>query len=246
MHLHALSHRTYHHIAHAARWATANGATHALLAGDILDDDTEAETVAERLRHALGHLPAVYVSGNHESARYRRFDVLPFDRPVRRNDVARIAHAMEASGVELVDDRLAVLDGMPILGIGWRAGRIGADPDSADRLEGASGPALVLAHSPDHVRGLPPERVLLALCGHTHGGQVRLPLIGAPWVPVRAPLPRLAGAMRLGGVRTYVSRGIGATVPIRLGSVPEAILLEIGPDDRASIGATTTTVRIRS
>jgi len=88
-------------------------------------------------------------------------------------------------------------------------------------------PALVLAHSPDHVRGLPPARVLLALCGHTHGGQVRLPLIGAPWIPVQAPLPRYAGAMSLDGVPTYVSRGIGATIPVRLGAVPEATLIEI-------------------
>lgn len=238
-HLHSLSHRTYHRIAHAARWATANGATHALLAGDILDDDRESEKVAERLRFALGDMPAVYVSGNHESSRYRRFDVLPRDRTLAPNDVERIARALGSHGIERIDERLAELDGMPVVGIGWRSRRRGTDPAAVERVSGARGAAIVLVHSPDHVPGLPPDRVLLAVCGHTHGGQVRLPVIGAPWVPVRLPLPRLSGYMRPGGVPTYVSRGIGATVPVRLASVPEAILLELTPDQRTSIDATT-------
>jgi uncharacterized protein len=237
-HLHALSHRTYHRIAHAARWATANGATHALLAGDLLDDDRESEVVAERLRHALGRLPALYVSGNHESARYHRYSVLPTDRALARNDVARIERAMAAHGIERIDDRIVDVDGVPLLGVGWRGRRIGAGPVAARRLADARGPAIVLAHSPDHVVGLPRARVLIAMCGHTHGGQVRLPFIGAPWVPVRSRLPRVAGAMTLGGIQAYVGRGIGASVPLRLGSVPEAILLELTPADRVSIAAT--------
>lgn len=237
-HLHALSHRTFRRIAHAARWAAANGATHALLAGDILDDDRQVEVVAERLRHALGDLPAVYVSGNHESARYHRWSVLPSERGAARNDVARIERVLGACGIERADDRLVDLDGTSLLGVGWRGWRRGPGPLAARRLEDAAAPALVLAHSPDHVVGLPPERVLLALCGHTHGGQVRLPVVGAPWTPVRSRLPRVAGAMSLGGIPTYVSRGIGATIPIRLGSVPEAILLETRSDDRVPIDAT--------
>jgi uncharacterized protein len=233
-HLHAYSHRTYHRIGRAARWAISHGASHALIAGDILDDDRDAEIVAERLRLELGDLPAVYVSGNHESSRYRRLDVLPRDRPLAPNDVTRIARALGSQGIELIDDRIVELDGLPVLGIGWRRGEIGAPRSVVETLDAARGRAVVLVHSPDHVRGLPPERVLIAACGHTHGGQVRLPLIGAPWVPVRSPLPRLAGAMHLGGVPTYVSRGIGATVPVRLGAVPEAILLEVTPDERAS------------
>lgn len=244
-HLQALSHRTYHRIARAARWATANGATHALLAGDILDDDQESEVVAERLRHALGRLPALYVSGNHESARYHRYSVLPDERALARNDVARIERALAAHGIERIDDRLVEVDGVPVLGVGWRGRRIGAGPLAARRLAEARGPAVVLAHSPDHVVGLPSARALIALCGHTHGGQMRLPLVGAPWVPVRSALPRVAGAMTLAGIPVYVGRGMGATVPVRLGAVPEAILLELTPDDRVSIEATKV-VAIRS
>ncbi len=244
-HLHALSHRTYRRIGHAARWAAANGATHVLLAGDLIDDDREIDVVAERLRHVLGDLPAVYVSGNHESARYHRWSVLPTSPSLARNDVARIARVFAAHGIDRIDDRMVELDGLPLLGVGWRGRRTGPGPLAPRRLAEAGGASIVLAHSPDHIAGLPPDRVLLAICGHTHGGQVRLPVIGAPWVPVRSRLPRLAGAMTIAGVPTYVSRGIGATIPVRLGAVPEAILVDVAPDDRDAI-ETTKIVAIRS
>lgn len=224
-HLHPWSLRTFDRIRSAAERASAAGATAALIAGDLLEDDEEADLVAARLRRALGALPTFYVSGNHESRGELWF------RP-HRNDRARIGRALAAHGIERIDDRVVDVDGLPLLGIGWRGWRTGAGRANADRLAAAPSPVLVLAHSPDHVAGLPPARVLLALCGHTHGGQLRLPLIGAPWVPVRSRLPRVAGSMRVGGVPVYVSRGIGATVPVRLGAVPEAILLELLPAAR--------------
>lgn len=232
-HLRPWSHRTYHHIARAARWARARGATHVLLAGDLLEDDREADVIATRLRYTLGDMPALYVSGNHEDRGERWWG------GGRANDRRRIAAAMEARAIERIDERLVALDGLPVLGIRWRGGRAGAGPIAASLLAAARGPALVVAHSPDHVVGLPPERVLLAVCGHTHGGQVRLPLIGAPWVPVRTDLPRLSGAMRLAGLSCYVSRGVGASIPVRLGAVPEAILLELTPSRAAATDATT-------
>jgi hypothetical protein len=223
-HLRPWSHRTYRRIARAAERARESGATQVLLAGDILEDDREADVVARRLRRALGPLPALYVTGNHE---LRGEDLRG---AARRNDPARIHRALAAHGIEPVDDRIVDVDGLPLLGIGWR-GRRSAGPEVSRDLE-AAGRALVLAHSPDQIVGLPPAHVIIALCGHTHGGQVRLPLIGAPWVPVRSALPRLAGRMRIAGVPTYVSRGIGATIPVRLGAVPEAILLELVPGTR--------------
>ena len=237
-HLRPYSRRTYHRIARAARWAKAHGATHALIAGDLLENDGEADQVAARLRRALGDLPAVYVTGNHEVR-----GELWWSR--RANDRVRIGEAMAAHGIQRIDERLVELDGVPVLGIGWRGGRIGAGREAVCLLETEARPVLVLAHSSDHVIGLPAERVLLATCGHTHGGQVRLPLIGAPWIPVRSRLPRVAGAMRIGGVPVYVSRGIGATIPLRLGAVPEAILLEITADGGSTVDATKV-VEIRS
>jgi hypothetical protein len=222
MHLHPWSSRTYGHIARAARWARAAGATHALIAGDLLETDEEVEEIAKRLRYTLGDLPAVYVSGNHELHG-------DFWWARHANDPERIGEAMARHGIDRVDERCVELDGIPVVGVGWHERRDGPGRAILDLVARAPRPSVVIAHSPDHVRGLPPDRVLIALCGHTHGGQVRLPFIGAPWIPVRHPLPREAGLMRLDGVTTYVSRGIGATIPVRFGARPEAVLLEIGP-----------------
>lgn len=221
-HLHPWSSRTFRHIARAAVWARSAGATHALIAGDLLETDEEVRPIASRLRYVLGDLPAVYVTGNHEL----RGD-LWWQR--HENDPVWIGRVMAQQGIERIDERMVELDGIPVVGIGWPGRRIGPGPQAIELLERSARPAIVLAHSPDHVRGLPADRVLTALCGHTHGGQVRFPVIGAPWVPVDAPIPRDSGEMRLDGTLTYVTRGIGATIPIRFGAPPEAVLLEIGP-----------------
>lgn len=224
LHLRPFSHRTYRRIARAARWAERHGAVAALIAGDLLEDDREAALVAERLRRSLRSLRAVYVTGNHEATNtWQRW-------PFRSNDPDVVDAGMRAHGIERIDERAIAIGDVSIVGIGWRR-RLGASAAHVallDRLD-PPGPAIVLAHSPDHITGLEPARVLVALCGHTHGGQVRLPVIGAPWIPVRSRLPAHAGAMRVAGLPTYVSRGIGATVPVRLGAVPEATLIEVGP-----------------
>jgi hypothetical protein len=162
------------------------------------------------------------VSGNHEL-----HGDLWWQR--HKNDPDRIGEVMARHGIGRIDDRLVELDGIPVVGVGWQGRRIGAGRAALELVASAPRSAVVIAHSPDQLRGLPAGRVLIGLCGHTHGGQVRLPFVGAPWIPVDAPLPRPAGLMRLDGVTTYVSRGIGATIPVRLGSVPEAVLLEIRP-----------------
>lgn len=85
---------------------------------------------------------------------------------------------------------------------------------------------LLLAHSPDQVREAEGLGVDLMLAGHTHGGQVRLPLLGA--VVTGTDLgPRYAsGLFRWGDTWLYVTRGIGTRgLPVRLLCPPEITLL---------------------
>ncbi|MBI5368220.1 MAG: metallophosphoesterase [Planctomycetes bacterium] len=80
---------------------------------------------------------------------------------------------------------------------------------------------LVLLHNPDFFDRLAPAGVDLVLAGHTHGGQVCLPVLGAPVVPSREGR-YVKGLYRAGRTQMYITRGLGCTfVPARLGSRPE-------------------------
>lgn len=89
-------------------------------------------------------------------------------------------------------------------------------------------PVVLLCHAPDYADQLldhPAGRAVgLMLSGHTHGGQVRLPLVGALSLP---PLGRkyVAGSFRLGSLQLYVNRGLGAVgLPFRFDCPPEITL----------------------
>ncbi len=97
-------------------------------------------------------------------------------------------------------------------------------------LDGAPDGAfvLLLAHSPDVLRDQGWQRADLILSGHTHGGQVNLPMIG----PIAASSwygPRYAsGLFDLGRTKLYVTRGLGEVVtPFRILCEPEIAVLEL-------------------
>lgn len=70
----------------------------------------------------------------------------------------------------------------------------------------------------------------LSLAGHTHGGQVRLPIFGAVWLP-KGTGPFVAGWYQRKEARMYVSRGTGTSIlPIRLLSRPELAFITVNPE----------------
>jgi predicted MPP superfamily phosphohydrolase len=85
-------------------------------------------------------------------------------------------------------------------------------------------PVLLLTHNPDLFPRIPP-RVTLTIAGHTHGGQIRLPLLGSPVVPSAYGQRYARGLVVEGGRHLFVSTGIGTSdLPFRLG-VPPAIFV---------------------
>jgi len=92
----------------------------------------------------------------------------------------------------------------------------------------AAEPRIVLAHNPDLAEMLARADVDLLLAGHTHGGQVRLPLLGPPVVPSAFGPKYAAGWAQNSPVRTYVNRGLGTITPaVRLNCRPEITLFRL-------------------
>ena len=92
-------------------------------------------------------------------------------------------------------------------------------------------PVVLMCHAPDYADHLltraPGKAVALMLSGHTHGGQVRLPLIGALALPTLGK-KYVEGWFRLGDLQLYVNRGIGTVgLPLRLDCPPEITLFTL-------------------
>ena len=74
-----------------------------------------------------------------------------------------------------------------------------------------------------------PDRVALTLAGHTHGGQIRLPMIWPTLVPSHYGARFAYGHIVEAGRHMVVSGGLGTSiVPVRLGVPPEIVHIEIG------------------
>lgn len=101
------------------------------------------------------------------------------------------------------------------------------DLDLALRTVPKEEPVLLLAHEPDFAPQVAQYPVDLQLSGHSHGGQVRLPGIGAPWLP---PLGRKfpKGQYKIKDLTLYTNIGLGTVrVPVRLNCPPEITLITL-------------------
>lgn len=100
--------------------------------------------------------------------------------------------------------------------------------DIARVVRGSAGTTLLLAHDPRRLTEAAALGLHLVLSGHTHGGQVVLPGLGA--VAARK-FPVVSGLARQRRTSLFVSRGIGTVyVPVRINCPPEVAVLTLRPD----------------
>ena len=205
-----------------------------LLTGDLIhggrDPDAEIETVLEALAPIRARHGAYAVLGNHDHVRRHRIKSW-FGQPHRFHDTTQLVRTLESQRVRVLTNTHAnvTVNGQPLTLFGvddpftWlddiRRATTGAPRDTT---------RLLLAHTPDVVRTLDTERFDLILCGHTHGGQVRLAESIVWHTNTRVPLPRNAGLMQVGGHLIYCSAGVGVSMlPIRLNCPPEVGWIEL-------------------
>ncbi len=174
------------------------------------------EPIAAELGQLRAPLGVVSVLGNHDWW----------------NDGRRTRAALEANGIKVLDDEVLHLSArgtsFELLGV--------ADFEVRTRsaratlaLAPAGAPLLALVHEPDIFADMD-ERALLTLAGHTHGGQVKLPLLGRPIVPSKYGQRYAAGHIVEQGRHLFVTTGLGTSIyPVRFGVPPEIALLTLRP-----------------
>lgn len=182
------------------------------LTGDFV---SRSRAELEAMREQLGGLaaPAVAVLGNH--------DVWV--------DPAGVAAVLRLHGYEVLENAWTTLRvrgvRLPIVGVGDHLTRRDDVPVAMRGLPATAPTPLVLAHGPrtaDRLREI--GRPILCLSGHTHGGQINLPIVTRLMLAsLREPYAR--GRYELGPVQLYVNRGIGMSgIRVRVNSPPEVTL----------------------
>lgn len=190
-----------------------------LIAGDFSGDRilrtrlySEAE-IAGALRSLKAPLGVYAVLGNHDHWRNgpaMRRAVTAAGIPILVNQAVR-AGPITVAGVDDIHTRNADVEAL------------------ARSAAGLPGPTVVLSHSPDIAPLLPP-RFGLVLAGHTHCGQIVLPLIGRIATASRYGERYACGMVREPGRTTIVSAGIGTSVlPFRFGAPPDFWMVTLGP-----------------
>lgn len=146
-------------------------------------------------------------------------------------DPQMVRRALKASGVCDLSNRFITLERQ-----GAQLHIAGVDDvvEQLDRLDlvlnslPEKGSAILLAHEPDYANiSAASGRFDLQLSGHSHGGQVVLPLIGAPILP---PLGRLypSGLYQVRGMYQYTNRGLGTTgFNLRMNCHPEVTVFTL-------------------
>ena len=212
-----------------------------VLTGDLVGEPEAVETVVEALRPLRGRLASYFVLGSNDyfAPRVPRyFDYLVGGRsrgrrarPGRGRELVR---QLEADGWVHLRNARVMLDAgetrFEVLGMDdphvYRH-----DIRVANRQDpGAVGLAVV--HSPDPAPELAALGYGLILAGHTHGGQVRFPFVGAVLTNSYMPNRLAAGLVRLPPATLHISPGMGTGkyAPFRFLCRPEATVLQLVPD----------------
>jgi uncharacterized protein len=210
-----------------------------IVTGDFLAEPEGVEAVVEAVRATRGRLASWFVLGSNDYYVPRPINPLGYFRgpSSRRTRHAQRGRARElAAG--LIEDGWRDLDnvradvslgGLAVELLGLDDAHIRAQDFRVAPRTAPERFGIAVMHSPDSI----PEAVAcdypFVLAGHTHGGQVRLPLVGA--LVTNSSLPRrvVSGLFRMGDALVHVSPGLGTGkyAPFRFLCRPEATLLEL-------------------
>ncbi len=184
--------------------------------GDIVDEPEcldWIDPVFSRLRPRAG---SFYILGNH-------------DRRIRdeRDLRSRLAATglIQASGrwhlMEIRGHRLAIAGNE----LPWYRDAHNLPLNSRENPDDAF--RILLSHSPDQIEWAVARKFDLVFAGHTHGGQIRLPVVGPIIAPSRYGVRYASGDFQVGNTLMHVSRGISGDDPVRIRCPPELGLFEL-------------------
>jgi uncharacterized protein len=201
--------------------------------GDFIGDGRSNEEAVEAVTAIPAREAPLYVLGSNDYYGPKPKNPLRYFSKKRRhilgtpNPWRDLVERLNARGWRSINNTTTSVGGIEVVGLDdEHIGR--ADLTVAHERNGG-GFRLAVAHSPDVAERLAALGYDLIVCGHTHGGQVRIPWFGA--LVTNSDLPRrmARGVHRLGDAWLHVSAGLGTSMyaPFRLACRPEVCVLEL-------------------
>ena len=198
-----------------------------LLGGDIFDDVLSDANTESFLAGISGRYPVYYVTGNHEygagtEAYTEKMEILG------RYEITRLA----GDTVELTHDGSTILlSGVDDPECYTTGQREGFEEQLAAVAPRGDAYTVLLSHRPERLEDYAAYGFDLALCGHAHGGQWRIPgILNGLWAPDQGFFPQLAGgSYTQGDTRMIVSRGLAreSTRIPRIYDPPELVIVTL-------------------
>jgi predicted MPP superfamily phosphohydrolase len=215
----------------------------AVVTGDMLGEPQGLEGVVAAVRPVRGRVGSYFVLGSNDyfvpkPLNYTNyFRRTPKRRVGERSRSEELIRALEADGwVHLKNRRLSATND------GVRLEVVGMDDPHIERHDLRVAPrhdpeafGLAVVHSPDPAPELVALGYQLILSGHTHGGQVRMPFLGALVTNSQVPTKLCMGLSRFGSTYLHISPGLGTSkyAPFRFLCRPEATILELAAAEPA-------------
>lgn len=208
--------------------ANGLGADLVAVTGDLVDKARCLDWIPHTLGRLSARHGAFYVLGNHD----------------RRVDVGRLTAALDSAGLVRLGRRELTIAGRRLTLVGNELPWFPLHPDAAAEVranragsKGSDGPAeglrILLSHSPDQFAWARARHFDLMLAGHTHGGQIRLPLVGPLLAPSFHGVKYASGTFHEGPTVMHVSRGVSCLHTLRWNCPPElAVVVLKGRESR--------------
>jgi len=210
-----------------------------VVTGDFLAEPEAIEAAVHGVRPVRGRLASWFVLGSNDYFVPKPLNYFAYfskgrkRRPARRGRGPELIRALEGDGwedltnvhhdvsLEGIDIELLGLDDAHI-----RRHDLRVAPRRAEERFG-----FAVMHSPDSAPEAAALGYELIVAGHTHGGQVGLPFIGALVTNCTMPPKLASGLIRMGAAVLHISRGLGTSkyAPFRFWCRPEATYLELRP-----------------
>ena len=219
--------------------ASLPGADVTVVTGDFLGEPEAVETAVAAVRSTRGRLASWFVLGSNDYYVPRARNPLRYFIPthLRKHRYARRGRSKEMRALLSSDgwrDLTNLREEMDLGGL--RVELLGLDDAHIRRQDLRVAPrrspsrfGIAVMHSPDSAPEIAACGYPFVVAGHTHGGQVRLPLVGALVTNSHLPRRLVSGLIRMGGSFVHVSPGLGTSkyAPFRFLCPPEATLLEL-------------------